>query len=82
MILVPLERIVLKSNTVLRSCLKCKFDTAKMRTWLHSVNEHKTLVLQDHSYRPNWCIHGTGEECVTPSIIRHVNELWLFPNFP
>ena len=61
-----------------------------MRTWLDSVNEHQKTVTacnnttRDHSY--NWCIHG--EECINitipsiSSIVRHVNELGLYPNFP
>ena len=63
MILFSLERIVLKSKTVLCGCLKRKCDTTKMRTWLDSVNEHRTLVglLQDHSYSPNWCIYGAAK---------------------
>ena len=61
MILVSLERIVLKPNTSTTLCdwLKCQVDTAKMRTWSHSVNENKhsvnaTIQMRDNSY--NLCI--------------------------
>ena len=38
------ERIVSKWNTVLCDWLKYKGDTAKMRIWLDSVNEHQNTV--------------------------------------